>query len=102
MNEVVPWFQVGGVLFSIAVVIGGVWLRLHTQITSNKSELEKELAKIQLHIAENFVSKAGHRETMDQVMDAITAVKQAIDGTNLRIDRMWESGSKPTSSRALK
>jgi len=100
MTGAITWEQIAALIFIVGSV-GGVWLRLHTQISNNKSEHEKELAKIQLHIAEHYVSKAGHRETMDQVMDAISAVKLAIDGTNLRIDRMWESGSKPTS-RAIK
>lgn len=97
-----PWVQAAGLLVSIAVIIGGVWWRLQNQITTNLAYHEKELASYKLYVAEHYVSKQGHRETMDQVMDAITAVKQAIDGTNLRIDRMWESGSKPTSSRAIK
>lgn len=44
-----------------------------------------------IHVAEHYVSKQGHREATDQVMEAIGTVKTAVEGTNLRIDRMWES-----------
>ena len=97
MSDISPWVQVAGFLLALVSAVCLVWWRLQNQITTNKADHEKELGLIRLHVAEHYVSKAGHRETMDQVMDAITAVKQAIDGTNLRIDRMWESGAKPTS-----
>ncbi len=102
MSEAVTWFQIAVALVSIAGALGGVWWRLQNQVSTNRAEHEKELAAYKLYVAEHYVSKQGHRETMDQVMDAITSVKQAIDGTNLRIDRMWEAGAKPPSSRAIK
>ena len=100
MSDIAPWFQIAGVLLAIVTAIILVWWRLQNQITTNQAAHDKALAAYKLHVAETFVSKAGHRETMDQVMDAISAVKLAIDGTNLRIDRMWEAGAKPQSSRS--
>lgn len=102
MNDVVTWFQIAVAFISIAGAIVGVWWRLQKQVSSNKSDGDKELAAYKLHVAEHYVSKQGHRETMDQVMEAIASVKQSIDGTNLRIDRMWEAGSSKTTSRAIK
>lgn len=42
-----------------------------------------------------YITKQGMRETTDQVMEAIGAVKTAVEGKDLRIDRMWESHGKP-------
>lgn len=102
MNDAVTWFQIAVALISISGALAGVWWRLQNQISTNRADADKELATYKLHVAEHYVSKQGHRETMDQVMEAIASVKQSIDGTNLRIDRMWEAGSSKTTSRAIK
>ena len=80
-------------------VITGVFWRMWGLIekAGGKGEVaQKDLAAHKLHVAEHYVSKQGHREATDQVMEAIGAVKTAVEGTNLRIDRMWESHGKPT------
>jgi uncharacterized protein YpmB len=83
----------------------GIWWKIAAQIkdgdhaASAKADAAAALATLaqvnlaehKLHVAETYVSKAGHRESTEQVMEAIQSVKVAIDGTNLRIDRMWES-----------
>lgn len=90
-------------------ILWGVWWRIAGQMkegdsaASAKAEaaaalatmVQANLAEHRLHVAETYVSKAGHRESTEQVMDAIHAVKTAIDGTNQRIDRMWESHGEP-------
>jgi hypothetical protein len=57
----------------------------------------QELAEHRLHVAESYVSKAGHREMTEAVMDAIGAVRQSVDGLSMRIDRM--NDSKPATTR---
>jgi hypothetical protein len=61
-------------------------------------KVRDDLAAQKLHVAENYVSKAGHREATMQIMDAISAVKLSIDGTNQRHDRVLES--KPPTRRS--
>jgi hypothetical protein len=51
----------------------------------------EELMAYRTHVAETYVSKQGHREATEQIMEAINAVKTSVDGTNQRIDRMWET-----------
>lgn len=91
----------------------GLWRYIEGRINSSRGEVtvkadaatalaalaRQELADHRLHVAETYISKAGHRESTEQVMEAIGAVKTAIDGTNLRIDRMWESHGKPGAAR---
>lgn len=58
---------------------------------------EKQLSEYKTHVAETYVSKAGHRESTEQLMGAINGIKVAIDGTNQRIDRIFEN---PPSRRS--
>lgn len=88
MSEI-PWVQVAGLLFSIAVVIGGVWWRLQNQITTNKGMADADLFKFKIHIAEHYVTKAGMTEQTDRLMRAIEGLGEKIDRTNERIDQAF-------------
>lgn len=54
----------------------------------------EELATYKTHVAETYISKAGHRETTEQIMGAISSVKTAVEGTNQRIDRLFDDRSR--------
>ncbi len=60
----------------------------------------EELAAHKLHVAETYVSKAGHRESTEQIMEAISGVKSAVDAMTLRIDRVVEGQPKARTTRA--
>ncbi|WP_237143608.1 hypothetical protein [Phyllobacterium zundukense] len=67
--------------------------------TANSASLKADLVSAQLqehrlHVAQEYVSKAGNRELMDQVMDAISAVRQSVDGLSGRVDRILENQAK--------
>ncbi|MCS0462933.1 hypothetical protein [Rhizobium favelukesii] len=53
-----------------------------------------------LHTAEHYVSKAGLRETTDQIMEAISGVKAAVDNMTLRVDRIVENQAKLRTTRS--
>lgn len=59
-----------------------------------------ELATYQTHVAETYVSKAGLSEQTSQIMGAISAVKQAVDGMTMRIDRVVENQHPPKVTRS--
>ena len=102
MIEVTPWFQVLGVLVSIAVVIGGVWWKLQNQITQNQSIADQRLYEFKIQIAEQYVTKTGLTEQTDRLMREIEGLGIKIDRTNERMDQAFMPNPKPTSSRALK
>lgn len=54
----------------------------------------EELKDYKTHVAETYISKAGHRETTEQIMGAIGSVKTAVEGTNQRIDRLFDDRSR--------
>lgn len=89
--------------------ISGVWWRIEGRVDRAKAEaVEKatlaakeasdvraDLAAHKLHAAETFITKAGMRETRDEIMDAIHGVKTAVDHMVVRVDRVVENQSKP-------
>ncbi|MND71483.1 hypothetical protein D3C80_630090 [compost metagenome] len=64
------------------------------------SMAREELAAHKLHVAEHYVSKQGHRESTEQIMEAISGVKSAVDAMTLRIDRVVEGQPKARTTRA--
>jgi hypothetical protein len=92
----------GVVLFGITVfgTIFGVFKFLDGKFVSLREKLDgvdKDLSDHKLHVAEHYVSKQGHRESTEMLLSAITEVKSAIDGTNQRIDRMFEAKPRRTT-----
>lgn len=100
------------ILFFVTVsgVLWAIWWRIEGKVDSAKAEAVKkaseaaseaasvrsELAGHKLHCAETYITKAGMRETRDEIMEAIHGVKQAVDHMTVRVDRIVESqASKP-------
>lgn len=88
----------GAVLFLLAVggAIGGMYWKWGAAI----GKVRDDLAAHKLHVAEQYITKAGMRETTEQIMDAIHGVKQAVDHMTVRVDRIVENQAKPRATRA--
>lgn len=62
----------------ISLIVGvcfSIWWKLDAKIRA----VEKELSDTKLHMAESYISKAGHRETTDQILRAIEGLSSRID-----------------------
>lgn len=101
-------------MLTIAGVIGGVWLRIERMIqlaradaiaaadkaalaamaASTKAGMVADaLAELRVHVAETYVSKAGLREQVGQVMDLLRDVQNDVGSVNERLDRVIENRS---------
>lgn len=106
----------GMVLFVLAVFgsLFGFWKYIDSKLTALRAEASAgvsaatalaqlargELADHRLHTAETYITKAGMRETTEQLMDAIHGVKTAVDSMALRVDRVVENqGKSPARAR---
>jgi hypothetical protein len=92
----------------------GLWKYIDAKIGAAKTEAagaaasavamaslaREELAAHRLHVAETYVSKSGLREQTEQIMEAISGVKSAVDAMTLRIDRVVEGQPKARATRA--
>jgi ubiquinone biosynthesis protein UbiJ len=92
-----------------------IWWRIENKIGAAKTEAStvasaanalagqtrQELADHKLHVAETYITKAGMRDVKDEILGAVSGIKDDLGRLNERIDRMHEAqASKPRSSRA--
>lgn len=86
---------IGLVLFILAIIgaLAGAWWRVEHKVTEAKKEAYRrtdvlqakidfhavQLAEYKTHVAEHYVSKQGHREATDQILDAINRVNERLD-----------------------
>lgn len=105
-------FALVGFIILIVGAVTGAWWRVESKVKEAKeaayhkcdeanlkadaaaslaSLAREELSSYKTYVAEHYISKAGHRETMDQVMAGLNGVKTAVDGTNQRIDRLFDA-----------
>jgi hypothetical protein len=79
----------------VAASVGGVYWRWGGEI----GKVRDDLAAHKLHVAETYTTKAGMHEQTAQIMKAIDAVGDRIDGVNQRLDRVFEA-PRPSARRA--
>ncbi len=92
MNGPVTWETLSwviGVCSIVGAIVSGFLWKIHYDINAVKKEAAddaeanaKELATHKIHVAETYISKAGHRETTDQIL-------RAIEGLGGRIDTLF-------------
>ena len=102
---------VGGFFIMLFGFIFGLWKYVDGKIGKVKDDsaagiaastavaalAREELAAHRLHVAETYITKAGMRETTEQIMEAISGVKQAVDHMTVRVDRIVESQPRRTT-----
>lgn len=101
------WEQLAGAIAFFLLVSGalwGIWWKISGLVDAVKKDLtssvssatalaalaREEVAQLRLHAAESFMTKVDMRESTEQLLNAINAIKSSVDGTNQRIDRMYD------------
>jgi hypothetical protein len=110
-------------MLTIAGVAGGVWFRIERMIQAARTDaiaaadkaalaamaastkagmVADSLAELRIHVAEAYVSRAGLREQVGQVMDLLRDVQNDVSSINERIDRVIEGqpGRRATRVKA--
>lgn len=105
MTGAITWEQVA---FFVALFVGvvgfvsGVWWRVEGKITGAKERAEKvsnDLSAYKLHVAESYVTKSGMRELKDEILGAVSGIRDDVRHLATRIDTMHEAASKPRPTR---
>ena len=115
MNPPSPTDFSANVIFLITVIaaVAGIWWRIEGAISKAKVEAltqaqaaaslatlaQAQLSEHKLHVAETYITKAGLRETTEQVIAAVHAVKADVHGLNERIDRIIENHQTTVTPR---
>jgi nitrogen fixation-related uncharacterized protein len=72
--------------------IAAFWWRVEGKVKNAEDKADKALTQLsdhKLHVAESYITKAGMRETTDQIMSAIGTVKSAVESLGGRIDNLY-------------
>lgn len=113
MNEV----QITGslVILVIAIIgaIAGAWWRVELAISRAKREAieqaghagnlatltQSQLSEFRTHVAENYISKAGFRETMENLSETLKTINANLTHLNERIDRVIDNQNGGSAKR---
>lgn len=102
-----------GFLILLIGTIAGAWWRVESAIAKAKADsivraeaaislanlTREELAAHKLHVAETYITKAGLRETTDQIMSGVNGIRESIDRMNERMDRVVEGATRAKNGR---
>lgn len=102
-----------GFIVMLLTAIAGVWWRVEGKIDKSKEEatdraddakrmaekLANDLAAHKLHVAESYVTKSGLRELKDEILGAVSGIRDDVRHLATRIDTMHEAASKPRPTR---
>lgn len=92
------------IIAAVVVAAFVIWWRIEGRVKEAKADattkadaagvkadiVAAQLSEHKLHVAETYISKQGHRESTEQVMGAIAAVRSEISGTNSRLDKLFD------------
>jgi hypothetical protein len=82
-------------VLAVAGAVGATYWRFSGAIADVRSELQDH----KLHVAETYITKAGLRETTEQIISAVHGVKTDVHSLNERIDRIIEHQQIPARPR---
>ena len=75
----------------------GIWWKIDGQIQSvedKAASVGRSLDAHRLHVAETYLTKAGLREQMEPLFDAVKGVSGQVQTMNERLDRVIEAQPK--------
>jgi hypothetical protein len=93
-------------LVGISGLVGaafGYWRYFEGRVASARDkadEVARDLASHRLHTAETYVTKSGMKEIKDEILGAVSGIRDDVRHLGTRIDAMHESQTKPRPRRA--
>ena len=105
MTGAITWEQVAfflGLLVTVVGFVSGVWWRVEGKINAAKDKADSvasALAEHKLHVAETYSTKSGMKEIRDEILGAVSGIRDDVRLLATRIDTMHEAASKPRPMR---
>lgn len=99
------------ILFFVTVAGAGwgIWWRIDARVEKVRKETQdhidstrreaetvaRDLAAYRTHVAETYTTKSGMREIRDEILGAVSGIRDDVRHLGSRIDAMHDSASKP-------
>lgn len=101
MNET-NWIAYIGPFVALAGLVLTVWWKVEAKIADAKTKAEvteRDLAAYKLHVAETYSTKSGMKEICDEILGAVTGIRDDVRHLATRIDTMHDASTKPRPTR---
>lgn len=99
---------------SITGALWAVWWRIEGKVDRAKAEavqradeaqrhvdgVSRDLAAYKLHVSETYSTKSGLREIKEEILGAVSGIRDDVRHLGTRIDAMHEAQAKPRPRRA--
>lgn len=96
------WITYIAPIIGLLTFILGVWWKVEGKITDAKDKgnsVERDLAAYKLHVSETYTTKSGMKEIKDEILGAVSGIRDDVRHLGTRIDAMHESQAKPRPVR---
>ena len=92
------WISYVGPMVALFGLILGIWAKVEAKINDARSKgdsVERDLAAYKLHVSETYSTKSGMKEIKDEILGAVSGIRDDVRHLATRIDTMHEAQSKP-------
>lgn len=90
------WIAYVGPIVALLGFILGIWWKVEGKIDGAREhadKVERELAAHKLHVAETYTTKSGMKEIKDEILGAVSGIRDDVRHLATRIDGMHEAQS---------
>jgi hypothetical protein len=96
------WVTYIAPIVGLLTFILGIWWKVEGKINDAKNKgdsVERDLAAYKLHVSETYSTKSGMKEIKDEILGAVSGIRDDVRHLATRIDTMHEAHSKPRPTR---
>lgn len=96
------WIAYVGPFVALAGLVLTIWWKVEGKISDAKDKADstdRDLAAYKLHVSETYSTKSGMKEIKDEILGAVSGIRDDVRHLATRIDTMHESQLKPRPSR---
>lgn len=96
------WISYIAPIVGLLSFILGVWYKVENKINDAKAKgdsVERDLAAYKLHVSETYSTKSGMKEIKDEILGAVSGIRDDVRHLATRIDTMHEAQVKPRPTR---
>jgi hypothetical protein len=96
------WVAYVGPFVALAGLVLTIWWKVEGRINSaaeKADSTDRNLAAYKLHVSETYSTKSGTREIRDEILGAVSGIRDDIRHLASRIDTMHEAASKQRPTR---
>lgn len=96
------WVSYIAPMVALLTFVLGIWWKVENKINDAKAKgdsVEKDLAAYKLHVSETYTTKSGMKEIKDEILGAVSGIRDDVRHLGTRIDAMHESQAKPRPTR---